>query len=755
LSFDLLTDKHVVKGNTGGSVQIFHHAKAISHTSGILDVVATPSETRVFCQDGVAPPLEGIATGIPAGIFVTLPTKADIEIAGETIQPAPAQTALFDGLNTLLAIEYNPDPQDLTDWLTFNVTHAGLEAVLLVRRLPEKRKQRHPVKGIRKAVNGIAGLKRFVLLDYSVPLGSADEIAESERLLAPEAPGKALLERPEPDPWRAPLAEFAVYAAARFRFLSSARAVLHCRLGDLILAGPNVFDAAVSSHSYIKLTARNAYPWKIAEPGNIRITDHTCKRFDSTNGGTIWCARPDLDGFWRPFRASATQAERPADVPKIWRCTGLLHKHLNVAELVPKSSLIGAPSLIREITETFTITPFTPPPREKPAEGLKNDRILAVTTMKDEGPFILEWIAYHRSIGVTDFLVYTNDCSDGTDEMFDLLQAKGYVQHRENPYRAVGLKPQHAAYLEASETDIAKQADWVVCMDVDEYINIHVGDGTLAALFKAIGGANMISLTWRLFGNADIEKFNDEFIIGQFFRAAPPYIRKPHQAWGFKTMFRPLGYYKKFGVHRPKGLRPEAVDQVKWVNSNGHALPPKMLRNGWRSSSGNWGYGLVTLNHYALRSAESFLVKRFRGRVNHVDRDQGLPYWFRMNNNATEDRSILDKLPRARAEYDRMMSDPEISAMHKHCVAAHKSRIDTLMENKDYRALFDEITGDRLQALSQRLHYFGSQIFMDGPDSVREEFEHSTPSWDETPTDHPLPPSVPDTPAFAAPKGKV
>ena len=72
-------------------------------------------------------------------------------------------------------------------------------------------------------------------------------------------------------------------------------------------------------------------------------------------------------------------------------------------------------------------------------------KYLVISTMKDEGPYILEWLAYHRAIGFTDFLIYTNDCSDGTDDMFDLLQAKGVLQHRQNPYKKMNLKPQHAA----------------------------------------------------------------------------------------------------------------------------------------------------------------------------------------------------------------------------------------------------------------------------------------------------------------------
>jgi hypothetical protein len=61
-------------------------------------------------------------------------------------------------------------------------------------------------------------------------------------------------------------------------------------------------------------------------------------------------------------------------------------------------------------------------------------RTAIVTTMKNEGPFILEWIAYHRAIGVDDFLIYTNDCTDGTDTMLQMLMAKGLCQWRENPF---------------------------------------------------------------------------------------------------------------------------------------------------------------------------------------------------------------------------------------------------------------------------------------------------------------------------------
>ncbi len=259
-------------------------------------------------------------------------------------------------------------------------------------------------------------------------------------------------------------------------------------------------------------------------------------------------------------------------------------------------------------------------------------------------------------------------------------------------------------------------------MDVDEFINIKIGNGTLPALFAAMEaaapGANMIALTWRLFGNADIHAYDDRFLIDQFTLAAPEIVRKPHQAWGFKTLFRNIDIYKKLGVHRPKGLRPDLWDQVRWLNGSGTPMPREMFRNGWRSTTETYGYDWVQLNHYAVRSAESFLVKRDRGRVNHIDRDQGLNYWFRMNFNMVEDRSIQRMVPLARAEYDRLLGDPEIAAMHHTAVAAHRAKIAELRARPDQAAFYAELTGLRMQSLSRILHVFGSSVFDAGPQVV-------------------------------------
>ena len=694
------------------------NAFAVDDTTELIisaDPGRTPEVAEIF-PDAAFHPIAG-------GARVVLPRTDSVKVTFGPASldiPVQAPETFADGCNSLLAITTVVNPDHIEDWLTYHRRHHSADCAVIFLRMP-------PDGMPDGFLDRLAGFTfpKILIVTSDQPLGLPGQGAESDRWFVPGAPGKSTLEPPEPDPWRSPLMEVAVLEVLHRRILRHARAVLRCDPSDLVApSDQSVFDLVQTGSGFLRFRGTRAFPFGTATDDTFRHGDHNCRAFDGGRAENIWCVAPTRleDGqFWRQFRIASAEPDPTGAELGYWRCMALRHPGLKTAEIVPKSSLVLDPDLDQLMRREFGTDPKVPPP-PPPKPVLKNDVILAVSTMKNEGPFIIDWLAWHRSIGVTDFLIYTNDCTDGTDELLDLLAARGRLEHRDNPYRDTGERPQHAAYRAAQDTEAAGKADWIVCMDVDEYINIHAGDGTMAALFAAVPDATMISMTWRLFGNGDIGPFADAPITRQFTRCAPLLTRKPHQAWGFKTLFRNLGHYKKFGVHRPKGLRPEHLGHINYVNGSGQPMPGKMLRSGWRSSMSTIGYELVTLNHYALRSAESFLVKRDRGRVNHVDRDQGLNYWFRMNHNAQEDRSILKHDARFMAERARLLADPAIAQAHAACVAAHQTRIRDLMARPDYQALYDTITGDRLRALSRLLHHFGTAVFEAGPDAVPPDF---------------------------------
>lgn len=329
-----------------------------------------------------------------------------------------------------------------------------------------------------------------------------------------------------------------------------------------------------------------------------------------------------------------------------------------------------------------------------PVEEIDNSKILVVTSMKNEAPFILEWVAYHKAIGVDHFLVYTNDCTDNTNEMLDRLAELGHVTRVPNPWKKdSGKKPQHVALKDALTQPAYADANWILTIDCDEFVNIHVGDGTFADLFRASNYPNVISFTWKFFGNKGVDDYVDVPITEQFVNCAPEFIPKPRLGWGFKSMFHKSSPYTRIGVHRPLGIDEGEEDQVRWVNGSGRAMPDMLLtNNGWRSTKRSVGYRLATLNHYILRSAESFLVKRDRDRINHTEHDQGIDYWMRRNYATEVDDRIHARLPMMRAVLDGFKADPQLAAMHQEAVTWHRGKVKALMEKADYKKLFDDLT---------------------------------------------------------------
>ena len=319
-----------------------------------------------------------------------------------------------------------------------------------------------------------------------------------------------------------------------------------------------------------------------------------------------------------------------------------------------------------------------------------NLSITAVTCVKNEGPFLLEWIAFHQCIGVTDFLFYSNDCDDGTDILLDALADLGHVTHLPNP--AQGRNYQMEALKDAKSQDIVSNADWVWIADVDEFPNIHVGDHSFTALIDACDDPQTISLNFQFFANNDIDAFEDRPVIEQFNRSHNPDLWCGEAAIEVKSLVRqdfPLQY---FGAHRPF-FRPKIKGKQRpsWSDGSGRAVPhrflvaanPRRIRHFPAAGARTF----ATLNHYALRSLDSYLVKNDRGDVNRENRAFDDTYWRERNDPAWEDTSIQRYLPALKDQIAKLKSQGDIAALHDACVAAHIARRDALLEQKEYQKM--------------------------------------------------------------------
>lgn len=300
-------------------------------------------------------------------------------------------------------------------------------------------------------------------------------------------------------------------------------------------------------------------------------------------------------------------------------------------------------------------------------------RILAVTCMRNEGPYCLEWIAHHRAAGVSDFLIYTHDCDDGTPALLDLLPYVTHVPFCPEAEKSV----QWQAMRLADRHDLVKEADWVLFFDCDEFLCLQAPMRTFDDLLaSAPPSTDAIALPWRLFGANGHQVFEDQLTVERFSSAAPEPFFLPAGHF-FKSLFRPKAF-QKIGVHRPKS---KASRPSVWKLAGSQSAPDGFAENDSRINL----FGLVQapalarLNHYSLRSAAEFMVKRGRGLPNRTTKTLDLHYWAERNFNVVEDRTIGPMVEKTIDEMNRLRALPGVQMAHQTAVQHHQDAFAALM----------------------------------------------------------------------------
>ena len=324
------------------------------------------------------------------------------------------------------------------------------------------------------------------------------------------------------------------------------------------------------------------------------------------------------------------------------------------------------------------------PKRDYRTWPIADPRVLVATCMKDEGPFILEWLAWHRAAGVTDFVVFTNDCSDGTDRLLDRLQDMGEVLHLPNPALATGdthFQPIALSYVHQMKA--FREADFFISMDVDEFINIRTGEGRLTDLFRAAGPFDVLSMSEVNHGSNRQEHYRRGWLTEMFPGHQTEKPGKFKSRRGVKSIVRLSQRVAEIRNHRPD-FTPDAAPL--WLDGSGRALASLAADRGENGIDARGTFDLVSLDHFPLRSLESFLVKMFRGDVVVAGKQVSRPYWRKRNGNEFTTSDLGRLMPAARAYHEsRYASDPTLMGLHEACCAAHEARIAALADDPFYR----------------------------------------------------------------------
>ncbi|WP_158263471.1 glycosyltransferase family 2 protein [Aliiruegeria haliotis] len=307
-----------------------------------------------------------------------------------------------------------------------------------------------------------------------------------------------------------------------------------------------------------------------------------------------------------------------------------------------------------------------------------------LTSIRNEGPYIVEWIAHHRALGVERFTFFHNDCDDGADQILRRLQELGVIEAFDNPVRE-DQNPQFVAARRAGELQSINSSDWVAFLDVDEFLDVRCGTRTLDALIDAVGeDTDAISFNWRFMGSGGQVTFEDNPVMERFVTGNRIGELDHRRYRGIKTLFRP----QKFGrisLHRPmlKSADTPGECGLRWVNGSGNPMGVEIFQSGYQTGADALGYDLAYLNHYAVRSREEYLLKRMRGsaRPSHRRSRFGFRYWDDCDfNTSVEPRIPTEGMLRERAA---LLADAELARLHHNCVEISRAKLATLRDTPE------------------------------------------------------------------------
>ena len=332
---------------------------------------------------------------------------------------------------------------------------------------------------------------------------------------------------------------------------------------------------------------------------------------------------------------------------------------------------------------------------------MNRETVLLVTIMRNEGPYILEWVAHHLSVGVDEFLIFTNDCDDGTDAILSRLGRFHRVTQVPNPkvmFRDKG-NWQVMALRYAQQFGDYRTADWIYHTDADEFLHIRAGDGTLEDFYKAAadksGDFHAVSFSSMPFSSGGEKALDDQLVQSRYTQMSKSYGASREAGTpvlnAVKTMFRNDVDYDLRRNHRPY-MAGFSAQGLTWVDGSGRRLGPDYTDSRIKVLDAVGSTDLAQMSHYAIKCAEAYMVMLDRGDAVTEDRlGKQSNYWKNYNTQGDEEPAFATLSPKAQALLDGFLADPELARLHREALEVHKAKVAAMREKPEWQAVASHI----------------------------------------------------------------
>lgn len=226
--------------------------------------------------------------------------------------------------------------------------------------------------------------------------------------------------------------------------------------------------------------------------------------------------------------------------------------------------------------------------------------------MKNESRYILEWISFHRAIGVDKFVIYDNKSTDGAYDTLVALDRAGIIKCYSQASDGSG-SPQVKAYNHCLRNHGA-DTELMGFIDADEFLVplSHIDlKQWLTATFAANADMTAMAVNWKIYGSSGRIHAGDGLVMERFRKAELGVNRV------FKSIVRPAAV-REMAIHFAFLKDGRYGDEI--------GLPVEFLPEpgGVPGRISEPSASRLRVNHYMIKSAEEYAIKRNRGNANYT-----------------------------------------------------------------------------------------------------------------------------------------
>jgi hypothetical protein len=223
------------------------------------------------------------------------------------------------------------------------------------------------------------------------------------------------------------------------------------------------------------------------------------------------------------------------------------------------------------------------------------DLIAICAIFKDEAPYIMEWLAFHKAIGVDIFVLYDNGSTDGGPELVRKSRFANNVVLIDWPYSA-GQIPAYQHFC----MNHAHYFGWVAIIDLDEFLMPIDGDSIRKLLADPrYADYSAILPQWLVFGPSGHQRRPEGLVIESYTLRLPEHFAASRHV---KSLVRGRTVMSAGSTpHIVHVSGPTCNTRGETVYS--HAEQPDSCHE------------VMAINHYFTKSREDWLAKVRRGKA--------------------------------------------------------------------------------------------------------------------------------------------